>query len=254
MKEKNAINDIDASKHVYYFTSQRGTIYLGRSAHKLTSLLAILFCLVTFSVYPAWAVLPENHEEYMDKESYKEAFEQFKAGMSEAIVRLTPDEYRILEKEGDEVIIASVKEDMKSGIPEADAYETAYWMRYEQVSKELRRDWLRKNAKGAQGFYKLRNSTFDGYMALEKGYEDNEYAVEIFVVMKTGPKNEANFYGLGKFSGGRMTVQYNDDDNAVTITFIGETAIVLTSRAFKERGWRGTNVIFDGEYLRERRQ
>ena len=220
----------------------------------LTVLAAFVVCVAAFS--PASAALPGNHEEYMKNESYKSAFDQFTLGMDEAKERLTPDEYKALEKEGDDVIAASVKEDMESDTSEADAYETAYWMRYEQIGRELRWDWLRKNAEDAQGFYRLKSDIlggFDGYLTLEKGDEDGLYAVEIEVVMKSGAQNSGHFSGPGKLSGNEMTVSNPDDDNAVTITLDGETAKVAASQALMESGWFGAGVTIDGEYVREKK-
>jgi hypothetical protein len=111
----------------------------------------------------ASAALPEKHEKYMKDESYKSAFEQFTMGMEEAKERLTPDEYKAFEKEGGELIASWVKHDMDdSEYSESEAYQTAYWMRYEQISRELRWDWLRMNSEDAQGFYRLKSDTFEG--------------------------------------------------------------------------------------------
>jgi hypothetical protein len=216
-------------------------------------LIAIAFCLVTFLAGTAFAAAPEKHEEYMKNEDYKGAFDQFALGMEEARERLTPEEYKNLERKGDEVIAVSVKEDMESDTSESDAYETAYWMRYEQVSMELRHDWLRKNAEDAQGFYRLKSASLEGYLTLEKGDEDGVYAVVFDVVMKNDAQNSGSFEGPGKLSGSKMTAPHDDDENAVSITFDGETAIVETSRSFKESGWLGAGVTIDGEYVREKR-
>ena len=234
---------------------------------KMKFALTVLLVFVLGIAAVSSAALPGNHEEYMKNESYKAAFDRFALGMEEAEDRLTPDEYEVLEKEGEEVIAASVKEDMERGASEADAYETAYWMRYEQVSTELHRDWLRKNAEDAQGFYRLKSDAFDGYMTLEKGDEDGLYAVKIFVTMEREPHNTGEIYGPGKFSGdprdartspreartGKMTVSHFDDDSAVTITFDGETAKVETTEALKYGGWFGAGVTIDGEYVREKK-
>ena len=228
---------------------------------KMKFAMTVLLVFVLGMAAVSSAALPGNHEEYMKNESYKSAFDQFALGMEEAKDRFTPDEYEALEKEGDELIASWVKVDMEeSGYTEADAYETAYWTRYEQIGRELRWDWLRKNAEDAQGFYRLKNATFDGYLTLEKGDEDDLYAVEIEAVMKSDSQNSGHFSGPGKLSGGprdartgKMTVPTDDDDNAVTITFDGETAKVETSQAFKESGWLGAGVSLDGEYVREKK-
>jgi hypothetical protein len=209
---------------------------------------------------PSSAALPRGHEKYMKIESYKAAFEQYMAGVEEAKERLTPDEYGALEKENDEAIEESVKEDMESGTSEADAYETAYWMRYEQIGRELRWDWLRKNADDAQGFYRLKSDRYDGRMTLEKGDEEDEYAVEINVIMKKEPYNSGDFEGLGKLSSGpanakisKMAVSDGDNPEVITITFDGETAKLTSSEAFMESGMLGAGVTIDGEYVREKK-
>jgi hypothetical protein len=220
-------------------------------AFTLTVLLAFMVGLMSASF--ASAALPENHAEYLNNESYKAAFNQITLGMEEAKERLTPEEYKALEKEGEEVIAASVKDDMESGNSEAEAYETAYWMRYEQVSRELRWDWLRKNAEDAQGFYRLKSEHFDGYLTLEKGEEKDEYAVSVFVIMKKEPHNSGDFDGIGKLSGNKMTVSDGDDPEVITITFDGDTAKLASSKAFMESGMLGVGVTIDGEYVREKK-
>jgi len=214
---------------------------------------ALVLLAALFMVSSASAALPEKHEEYMKNEDYKGAFEQFTLGMEEAKERLTPGEYERLEKEG-EKLIAGWVELNEEGYEEAEAYSSAYWSRYEQVSRELRWDWLRKNAEDAQGFYRLKSDAFDGYLTLEKGDEDGEYAVAIEAVMKKDPENSGGFEGPGKLSGDhKMTAMHDDDDNAITITFDGETAKVVMSKAFKESGWLGAGVTLDGEYVREKK-
>jgi len=220
---------------------------------------ALVLLVMVFMVSSASAALPEKHEEYMKNEDYKGAFEQFTLGMEEAKDRLTPDEYERLEKEGEKLIAGWVEQN-DEGYEEAEAYGSAYWSRYEQISMELRWDWLRKNAEDAQGFYRLKSDAFDGYLTLEKGEEDGEYAVAIEVVMKNAPENSGSFEGPGKLSGGsrdarasKMTAMHDDDENAVTITFDGETAKVDMSKAFKESGWLGAGVTLEGEYVREKK-
>ena len=134
---------------------------------------ALAFCLAAF---PASAGLPKNHKEYMKSESYKEAFEQFAAVMEEARERLTPDEYKALEKQIDEAMAASVEEDMESDYTEAEAWETAYFVGNAQADMQLRWDWLRKNAEDAQGFYRLKSDAFDGETAKltsSQGFKDS---------------------------------------------------------------------------------
>ena len=217
-------------------------------------MLLALACAVLLCSVSASASLPGSHEEYLKNESYKSAFDQFTLGMEEAKDRLTPAEYETLEKEGEEVIASSVKEDMERGYSEADAYETAYWARYEQVNRELSWDWLRKNAKDAQGFYRLKSDIFSGYMTLETGdgEEEDVYAVEIYVIMKKEPRKSADFKGVGMFEDGKMTVSDFYDDIAA-ITFDGETATVAASKALMDSDWFNADVTIDGEYVREKK-
>ena len=217
--------------------------------------LVLFFCAMAFclAALPASAALPKNHKEYMKDEDYKNSFEQFAAGMKEAKERLTPDEYKALENVTGEAIAASVKEDAESGCSEAEAYETAFYVGGGYIENELRWDWLRKNAEDAQGFYRLKSGGFEGYMTLEKGDDEGEYAVNISVVMKQEPYNSGEFYGPGRLSGGGMAVYDSDDTNVITITFDGGTAKLASSREFKESGELGEGVSIDGEYLREKK-
>jgi hypothetical protein len=208
----------------------------------------MMFCLFSLPVY---AGTPKDHEKYMEGEEYKAAFEQFTAGIEEAKERLTPDEYKALEKKSDEEIAASVIEDMEAGSSEESAYETAYYYVFEKISRQLRWDWLRKNTEDAQGFYRLKSDVFDGYMTLEKG-EDGDYAVDISVMMKNNPEKEGMFYGPGTLSGAKMTASNDDVENAITITFEGETAKVVASQAFNEDSL-SEGISLDGEYLREKK-
>ena len=221
----------------------------------MKKILVPMFCAVALCLFvsPAAADLPKDHAQYMKNEDYKEAFTQFTAVMKEAKDNFTPDEYKALEKEIGEQMAASVKEDMESGSSEAEAYETAFYMGNEQVGKELRWDWLRKNAEDAQGFYRLKSNALNGYMVLEKAEENGEYAVDIYVAMIKEPFNEGSFYGPGKLSGNKMIAPNDDDANAVIITLDGDVAKIATSKTFKESGALGANVTIEGEYLRERK-
>lgn len=220
-------------------------------------MLVLLLCVLALclAASPASAGLPKDHKEYMKNEGYKEAFEQFTAVMEEAGERLTPDEYKALEKEIDEAMAASVEEDMESDYTEAEAWETAYFVGNAQVNMQLRWDWLRKNAEDAQGFYRLKSDAFEGYMTLEKGDEKDEYAVEISVVMKKEPHNSGGFDGYGKLAGGKMSVfdHYSDGPDVMTITFNADAAKLTSSKAFKESGELGAGVTLDGEFLREKK-
>ena len=217
----------------------------------LAALLVIIAGLAMVSSVSA--ALPKDHADFMKDEDYKNAFEQFTLGMQEAKERLTPDEYKALEKSNDEEMATSVKEDMEYGSSEKEAYETAYSLGYEQTSRELKWDWLRKNAEDAQGFYKMQSDAFGGYMALSKGEEDGIYEVEISLQMNYEPYNSGYFYGFGNHSGSKMLVYDSDDENVITITFDSDIAKVTSTQAFKESGYLGHNVVLDADYLREKK-
>ena len=199
------------------------------------------------------AALPKDHADFIKDEDYKTAFEQFTLGMEEAKERLTPGEYKALEKSSGDSMATSVKEDLENGYSEKEAYTTSYYVGYEVVNRELKWDWLRKNAEDAQGFYKLQSDAFGGYMALSKGEEDGLYEVEISLEMKYEPYNSGYFYGYGNLSGSKMPVYDSDDENVINITFDGEIAKVTSTQAFKDSGYLGHNVELDADYLREKK-
>jgi hypothetical protein len=215
-------------------------------------LLAAAFCLAG----AAFAALPKNHAEFLKDEEYQHNFDRFSATMDEAKERLTPDEYKALERENDEAIAESVREDMASGSSEAEAWAGAYLYRAEHIGNVLTWDWLKKNAKGVVGFYKLKSGAFDGYMTVQDSDEKDAYAIYIYAIQKAGgADNNGELEGLGRLEGTKMRVDYGNDDQSATvdIAFNGETANVTTSGVFKESGWFGANVIIDGEYLREKK-
>lgn len=222
---------------------------------KNTKVVFLLLCVLAFCFMasPALSGTPEKHEEYMKNEDYKNAFEQFLAGMEEAKERLAPEEYKAFDNEISEAMETGAIEDMESGYSEAEAYLTAYIVGYEQTNRELKRDWLRKNAEDAQGFYWLKSDVFEGYLTLEKGEEENVYAVDISVMMKNEPHNSGDFSGIGKLSGSKMSVLDSEDTDVITIDFDGETAILTSTGEFKKSSELGEGVILDGEYLREKK-
>jgi len=221
----------------------------------LAAVLAVLTVAFFAAGSPALAGAPKGHATFMENEDYQSAYEQFTAVMSEAKERLSPGEYGELEKENDETMAESVKEDIASETPEIEAWATAYQMRTVYVGNALTWDWLRKNAKGVQGFYALKSGSFDGYMTIQEGDDKNAYAVYIFAAQKGGAENNGELEGGGVLDGKKISVEYGTDDSSATVTvaFDGETATVTTSDAFKESGWFGANVVIDGEYLREKK-
>jgi hypothetical protein len=188
----------------------------------------------------ASAALPEKHAEYMKNESYKHAFDQFTLGMDEVKGRLTPDLYEFFEEDVHEAMAASVKESIESGYSEADAWETGFYMGYGLADRELKWDWLRKNAEDAQGLYTQISDLYDGYMTLEKGDEDGVYAFEIHMTEIRNPDISVGFKGVGELSGGprdartsKMIVSDADNPEAAVITFDNDTAEVALHEVYE---------------------
>lgn len=219
----------------------------------LTALLALTVMGLTFGA-SAFQGVPGEHEKFMKDEYYAQAYESFEAVMKEAGERLDEEEFARLEKENAGAIENFVKEDMASGdtTPE-DAYGTAYWMRAEHVNKELVWDWLRKNAVGVTGFYRLEGSTeFDGYMTVQEADEEGEYAVYVFLAMKEDPENSTELEGLGKLEGNAMTVEdMRNEDVSVSITFDGEIAKIVSPEEVKKAAADEEAPVLDGRYHRE---
>jgi hypothetical protein len=221
-------------------------------------LCALCLCVLAMGTLaaPAFAALPKDHAQYMESsEDYKNAFEQFTEGMREAKERLSAGEYKDLERENETTVAEIVKESLEAKDPEADAYATAYWMRNAYVNKALVWDWLRKNANGVQGFYRMQSAAFNGYMTIQEGEGKGLYAVYIFAVQKGGAENNCELKAEGKLNKKKMRLNYGGDDPSATVdlAFDGESARVTTSGAFKASGWFGANVVIDAEYIREKK-
>ncbi|MDR0882918.1 MAG: hypothetical protein LBP55_10365 [Candidatus Adiutrix sp.] len=206
---------------------------------------------------PGFAALPKDHAAYLKtSEDYQSAFEQFTKVMQEAKERLSAEDYNALEGENETAIAESVREDMASDAAEVDAYATAFGMRNAYVNQALTWDWLRQNAVGVQGFYRLKSGAFDGYLTVQEGEDKGVYAVYIFAAQKEGgAENNGELRAEGKLDVSKIRLNYGNDDPSATIdlTFDGETAQVATSEAFKKSGWFGANVLIDGDYLREKK-
>lgn len=212
-----------------------------------------LLCLLLLSA-SAVCAMPANHAALMSDSEYKEAFEGYSATLQEAKERLNAQEFAALEKGAQEEMAASVKEDMDMGETEAAAWVTAYAVGCGRVNRELRWDWLRRNPEGIQGFYRIKSDAFDGWLAVEKGDEENLYAVEIYAIQKQEPYNSGELEGFGLLKGDTLeAVDKNNDECPVHITFKGDTASITESGAFKESGWLGAGVSFDADYTREKK-
>ena len=198
---------------------------------------------------------PKNHADLLQNEEYKDSYEQYETVMAEAKERLSAEEYARLKDACEAMIARDAAAGVKEGENEADAYSLAYATANEHVDKELTFDWLRKNAVGIQGFYAFENKALGGYMTVQEGGDPGVWAIAVYVTQKHEPFNSGELEGEGTLDGGRVAVNYGNDDAAATVTvaFDGETARVETSGAFKESGWLGANVAIDGEYTREKK-
>ena len=198
---------------------------------------------------------PKNHAELLKDDFYRENRQQYENIMAEAKERLLADEYNKLAADFETEIARGAAESIKAGDSETEAYATEYIAATERMNRELIFDWLRKNAAGVQGFYRFISEAYDGWLTVQEGDGPASWAISIFVSQKSEPQNNGELDGEGKLDGGRMAVNYGNDDASatITITFDGETARVETSRAFKESGWFGANVVIDGNYGKERK-
>ena len=217
---------------------------------------AALVTLGTLAASPVCAFTPpKGHEALMRQEAYKEQFEKFSATMSEAKERLAPDEFAALDQEADKQLASEAKAEMETSSSEAEAWAMAYTVRIGLIAQELIYDHLRKNPTGVQGYYKLKSDALDGFMTVREGDGANSYAVYAYAVQTGGAYNSGEVEGLGELVGNKISLDYGNDDPEATVelTFDGDTARVLTSKAFRRSGWLGNGVYLDGEYARERR-
>lgn len=198
----------------------------------------------------------KNHKKLLKNEDYAGAYEGMAAVMAEAKDRLDAEEYRALEKENAKAISVSVREDMESGgSTEAEAYSTAYWMRSEYVSRGvLVWDWLRKNPKGIQGYYRLKSSEADGYVTIMESDEKDVYCVYFCVTMKETPDLAGELDGMGKLEGNSMTVDdLRNDEVSVKLVFDGETAVLTSPEKEKKDFIEEYGAAFEGTYHREKK-
>ena len=203
----------------------------------------------------AFAGAAKNHKKLMADEEYAMAYEQMANVMKEAKERLDAGEYEALEQENASAIAESVREGMESvGIDEPEAYATAYWMRSEYVNRALVWDWLRKNPRGVQGYYRLNSGGADGYMTITESDEKDIYEVYVSLVMKDDPKKAADLMSIGKLDGQTMTAGFPEDEEILlNIVFKGETASVTSPDKAKKHFLDDYGMVFDGEYEREKK-
>lgn len=219
---------------------------------------AAVFCaifLLTFTLGAlAFEGVPKNHKKLLKNEDYAGAYEGMAAVMAEAKEKLDAEEYKALEQENAGAIAQSVREDMESGgSTEAEAYSTAYWMRSEYVSRGvLVWDWLRKNPKGIQGYYRLKSSEADGYVTIMESDEKDVYSVYFLVAMKETPDLPGELDGMGKLEGNSMIVDdLRNDEVSVKLVFDGEAAVLTSPEKEKSAFIEEYGASFEGKYVRE---
>ena len=199
--------------------------------------------------------LPADHETLMKDGSYKEAYGIYEATRNEARDRLDAKDFEALQKSIDEEMEAWVKEDTTSGTSASEAWQTAYMGAAGTLGKELEHDWLRRNAEGVQGFYRLQSEGgVTAFLCVLGGDEPGQYAVKMEVSQTAAPYASGELDGLGILEGQTMkVVDKNEPEAPLSITFDGDKATVAESQAFKASGLLGNGVSLDGKYLRERK-
>ncbi|MDR2779991.1 MAG: hypothetical protein LBB28_02580 [Synergistaceae bacterium] len=222
--------------------------------------------------------LPEKHAEYMKDETYKFNYEAF----TEVINQIKgyygedEDEYAAFVKRLDGRIAGILKsaEDEREG-QETWGYEeelTAWGYAWGVTADELNltvvpAERLKRGAKGAQGYWELKDDAREGYMLVENtgGGALFTHSAEFRVAAKGAPGTneyaEGYFSGYGNLKDGKLSAEYEYDTSfdvptpdviTIHIEFDGETARVSTSEAFK-KGGLGKDVVYDGEYVRVRK-
>ena len=187
---------------------------------------------------------PKNHAKLLQNADYKSSYERYGKTMAEAKERLAAHEYAKLAADFEEEIARAAAASIKAGSCGAEAYATEYAAAAERMHKELGFDWLRKHAVGIQGFYRLKSAAYDGYLTVQEG-DASKWAVYIYAGQKRAPHNNGELRGEGRLEGGKLVVNYGNDNASATVTLVfeGETARVETSKAFKESGWFGATRI-----------
>lgn len=208
--------------------------------------------LQSFSSEASPCALPRNHPDLMKNEDYKTMFEQFSAAVQEARARLDDAEYEALEEKCARELPEIAKKAMKDGDTEADAYWFAYLEYFEYVDTLLTWDWLKRNANGIVGFYRLQSDKYDGYLTVQEGDDKDVYAFALIVSAKGNPDDNYNMKCPLELKDGKMILDNSGEtgEGTVEVSFVGETAHVATSNDFKDMRFSGE---LDGEYARERK-
>jgi hypothetical protein len=241
--------------------------FLSRSVNlmkKFIRSLAIVFVLALSVLAAESFTLPKDHAEMMKEDYYKKPFERFAALMEKAKEKLDSQDYAALEREYEEAVKVAERESVpRPGLDfskeeqfslQLDAWEATWRMQSDRIDQIIKNDQLKRNAEGAQGFY--RNASSGGWMTVEEGEEKNVYVIMISATEEGGePDMESTgvVTGSGKLEGKKMSIDYYDPDSKITVTFDGETAKVETSKAFKESVLSPWEYVMDGEYVREKK-
>jgi hypothetical protein len=196
-------------------------------------------------------------------ESYAAARREFEEAVKSAKDIMSPGDYAELEREN-----AAWERDMKAGYEEgvqnssftedfnlADAYAQDYSARREYVETEARRGYLKKNPDGAQGLFAMDDGRLKGILEVEFLPGDSEtelYRALVDVMTTEEPYNGGTFEGTGVLEGGKMTIKEDGDEAALTLVFKGDTVELSSNEAFREAGYAGAGVYFDGSYIRQK--
>lgn len=202
--------------------------------------------IVALAAAPAALAEPAGHTAFMADAAYKQAFESWMATLQEAEKCLDARDFAAARKAAEADMAWSVRQDMQGGGNEAEAWGTAWYVGQGTLSRELKQDWLRRNAQGVQGFWRMQSATLDGWLALEQGEEPDLYAVSMRVAPKATPQESVEFEGLGRLKGAVMLVE-GRSDVPLAITFKGETASITAGP--REQADAGPG--FGGTYQRE---
>jgi hypothetical protein len=225
---------------------------------------------------------PTKHAEYLKDETYKFNYEAFTEVINRIKGYYSEDEYAAFVQDLDgriAEILKSAESDRKDPGTWSQEEELAAWSYvWGGLTDELNLtvipvEKLKRDAKGVQGYWELKDETREGYMLVENTGDDALYSNYVAIRIgakgalgKIGPSEgtdgsaEGYFSGYGNLKDGLLSAEYeyetsfeapSPDVITIQIEFNGEAASVSTSEAFK-KGELGKNVIYDGAYVRVR--
>ena len=221
---------------------------------KLTFLSA--FLLVFSLILPAAAnALPSkaDHEKFVkNNEYYGDQYKLLQSVYKEVREKMGSDAEKVI-SEANKALEATAAADIKEGAQPDDAWAGAYDMTAVNLQNELAHDYLRRNAKGIQGFYRGSTKDVDSWLTIEEGEDAKTFAVKMSVRQLTGDKGQADLDGFGKLEGKKLIAfDKNNDECPIEIMIEGEKATVKESEKFKKSDFLGT-LTTDGTYTREKK-